>query len=259
MLAWWSISRTCWSALALEPWVGVPLGALLRPLGARMERTSRRWFDVDPLLVHVERDPAIVRSGEPDWMSFSLYCRDVMSLPTPPKDRIEWLAWGRRNGCFDALVSQLRVTIQARTEAAVVVDSVGVTQDRRPVNDGFILTRPAAGRPDIDPRRFVVDLDWGDRSPVTTFYGPGGAPSELPSVKLAAGDIEQFEIWADARSGWHEWYLELRMLVEGRRVIRKITDQGGAPFVTVGAEGLTHLASSDDGVWRPWPPSEPVI
>ena len=157
--------------------------------------STRSWF-------MLSGNPAIVRSGEPDWMSFSLYCRDVMSLPTPPKDRIEWLAWGRRNGCFDALVSQLRVTIQARTEAAVVVDSVGVTQDRRPVNDGFILTRPAGG-PDIDPRRFVVDLDWGDRSPVTTFYGPGGAPSELPSVKLAAGDIEKFEIWADARSGWH--------------------------------------------------------
>jgi hypothetical protein len=167
--------------------VGVPLGALIRPPAANLERFARRLWRYDPLIVHVERDPSIIWSGEPDWMPFSLYCKDPLSLSDPPEGRDEWLTWGRELGCVDAYMTQLKVTLQAKTDVAVIVEGLRISHHKKPVETGLILTR-ATGGADLDPRRFNIDLDWRN-PPVVTFVGAGGQPAATPSMKLSAGDL----------------------------------------------------------------------
>ncbi len=229
--------------------LGVLLGAFVRPLSARLERLARSVWRESPLLVHVEQDPAIIWVGTPDWVPFSVYFREVLHLPPPPDDRTEWLAWAKRQGGKDVFVTQLSVTMQAKTDVAVVVEGVRAKSRTRPVTEGYVVTRPTGGA-GLSPRHFSVDLDWGP-DPVVTFYGDGGEPAPVPTMRIAAGDIERFQIWAEASQGWHDWSLELLLLVEGRRMTVPINNNG-APFTTVGQEGLTHL-STGPSADEPWP------
>ena len=58
-------------------------------------------------------------------------------------------------------------------------------------------------------------------------------------MKLAAGDVEVFHVWAEAKQAvWYEWAFELVLLVEGKRVRRLIKQDDGSWFVTVGGDGL---------------------
>ncbi len=218
---------------------GLPLGAFLRPLTADLERRARSVWGSSPLLVHVERDPSIIWAGDPDWVAFSTYFRDPLQLDEPPADRTEWLDWARRRGGVDASQTQLQVILQAKTDVAVVVEGLRVRQEIRPVQGGCVLVRPVGGA-DLVPRHFHVDLDWGS-SPLVTYRGAGsGEPEDIPRMKIPAGDIERFHIWAEADSGWHDWTLDLLLLVEGRRLVVPINDEG-APFRTVGSAGLPLL------------------
>jgi len=226
--------------------IGTTLGAVLRPATARLERAARTMWRDTPLLVHVERDPAIIWAGAPDWIPFAVYFRNILATPAPPCGRIEWLNWARMNGGVDAVVTQLSITLQAKVDVAVVVEGLQVRNRSRPVLDGVVVTRPTGGA-DLTPRHFRVDLDWGPE-PLVTYEEVGGDPSEVPCMKIAAGDVERFQIWAEARQGWHEWTVELLLLVEGRRVVYRIDDYG-SPFTTVGPEDLTQLIATAGTGW----------
>lgn len=230
--------------------IGVPVGALLRPWAARLERGARAVQQDSPLLIHVERDPSMIWAGAPDWMPFSVYFPNVLRLPDPPAGRDEWLAWARRHGGVDASLTQLSVTLQAKVDAAVVIEGLKVRNDTRPVEQGIVLVRTTGGA-DLMPRQFRVDLDW-ESAAVVTFEDQGGNPANTPRMKIAAGDIERFHIWASAEQGWHDWTVELLLLVEGRRVVVPI-DNEGAPFTTVGPHGLprrmNYAGTTEVEVW----------
>lgn len=213
---------------------GVPLGAFARPLTYKLERVGRRVTNESPLLVHVERDPSVIWAGAPDWVPFSLYFENISWLSPAPLGRDDWLEWARSHGGVDAYVTQLSVTLQAKTDVAVLVENVRVRNRTQAVTGGVILSR-AVGGADLQSRHFRVDLDWGP-TPLVTFEDEGDGAT-VPRMKIAAGDVEQFQIWAQAQSGRHEWTLELLLLVEGRRRIVAV-DDGGRPFVTVGPDGL---------------------
>lgn len=222
---------------------GVVVQAYLRPLSARIERSARSAW-ADPLIVSVERDPSIVWSGEPDWVPFSVYVDDPLRLPSSmPVGRAEWVAAARSINAVDAFSTQLKVTLQARTEAAVVIERVRVVGHRQlPLEKGIIITRPTGGA-ELEPRRFEIDLDWG-AEPLITWKNPGGLDSAPPGFKLAAGDVERFHIWASThyeseQAIWHEWTIVLDLLVEGKKVERQISDDG-RPFVTVSRGNLQH-------------------
>ena len=61
--------------------------------------------------------------------------------------------------------------------------------------------------------------------------------------------MERFQIWATATSGYHQWQLELPLLVDGRRE-RFVVNNGGDAFRLVGIEGLPTYAW-DRGQWFP--------
>ncbi|MFI5558543.1 hypothetical protein ACIA2T_04625 [Amycolatopsis japonica] len=208
-----------------------------------------------PLLVHVERDPSIIWGGKPDWVGLSVYIDDPMraaQLATP--DRTEWVRRMYAANAVDANMTFLKVTIQAKTEAAVVIESVRVVLHRQmTLTKGMILTRSTGGA-DLEPRRIEIDFNWGDDPLVTWLDSGGQAMEKPPALNLAAGEAEQFHIWAKAYEGgqatWHEWYLELQLLVEGVRQIATI-DDGGAPFVTVTPGSLSvRFNAAGSSEWR---------
>jgi hypothetical protein len=237
---------------------GVAIQAYLRPLSARIERLSRRRW-ADPLIVSVERDPSIIWSGEPDWVPFSVYIDDPTRLPAAmPGGRQEWMQAARSINAVDAFSTQLKVTLQARTEAAVVVERVRVVSHKQaPVNQGMILTR-ATGGADLEPRRFEIELDWGPEPLITWLHG-GPEARKPPGLKMSAGDVERFHIWAKTsydseQAVWHEWTIALDLLVEGVKTERTISDNG-QPFVTVSRGQLPHrMKYGDVDEWTDGPP-----
>jgi len=231
--------------------IGAPLGALFRPPLARLEKAARRVWRQPAVKVHVERDPTIIWADAPDWVGFSLYFRHPLTLPAAPAQRDSWLAWGRQVGGVDAYMTMLSVTLQADAPTSVVIEELRVLHSARPVTDGLVLIRGVGGA-DLTPRRVHVELDSPD-GPGVAFHGPGGAREPAPKFVLGPGDIERFHIWAEARTGWHEWTVDLLLLVDGRREVVTIDDFGG-PFVTVGGDGLPqrmNLAGTSE--WAVWP------
>lgn len=237
--------------------LGITIGSYFRPLAAWIEKQGRSDW-ADPVLVAVERDPAIIWAGTPDWVGFSVYVDDPQRFggSDVPPGRDEWLAWARSLNAVDAITTPLKVTIQARTEAAVLIEAVRVIGHRQvPLKNGMILTRGTGGA-DLEPRRFEIDFDWG-QEPVVTWTKPGGESGGPPAMKLSAGDVEQFHVWAKATqygdAVWHEWNIELHLLVEGKKVVRRI-DNGGSPFVTVSPGDLPHkLNAAGTQDWVDWP------
>lgn len=219
--------------------IGTPLGALVRPHIAWLEKRSRRTWNVDPLIQHCERDPSIIWAGTPDWIGETVYIDDPLRVKGPiPPNRDAWSTWVRSHNAFDAYRTTLKVTLQARVEAAVVIENILVHVHRAvPVTRGAILARGTGGA-SVQPRRFSIDLDWGS-PPVVTWHGQDESSPRPPALKLAAGDVEVFHVWAEAKQPiWYEWAFELVLLVEGKRVRRLIKQDDGSWFVTVGGDGL---------------------
>jgi hypothetical protein len=241
--------------------IGLVVGAFFKPVSAWGEKFARRIWSQDPIIVAVERDPAIIWSGEPDWIPFSVYIDDPIRLSSSmPSDRTGWLEQMHNLNAVDAFETPLRVTVQARTDAAVVIEQIRVTRHRQvKLGKGIIVTRPTGGA-DLIPRRFEVQLDWG-AEPLITFYDPGGEqPTHPPAFNLAAGEAERFHlcgITSREQTGdavWHEWSLDVDLLVEGRKVVRRI-DNNGRPFVTVSPGGLPHAWMTNGSIeWTNKPP-----
>jgi len=141
----------------------------------------------------------------------------------------------RSVNAVDAYMTPLKVTLQARVEAAVVIERVRVVEHRQiPITHGVILTR-ATGGADITPRRIEIDLELMSE-PVIAWRDSNNEFIEAPGIKLAAGDVERFHVWTLVRSEdqaiRHEWSIMLDLLVEGSMVEVPISDRG-QPFITV--------------------------
>lgn len=241
-----TVADGVWAALWLC--IGFLAGSLLRPGLARLERISRRLWNEDPLIVYIESDPEVIFANAPDWECFTRWLPDArdLALTGLPEGRWDWLRWVKDRGGQDAQTSKLGVTLQAKTEAAVIVDAVRVNVSRKDTPAGGIVLTRSVGGADLTELFITIYLDAGSEDPQNPLMWLGGDGMPKSRV-LAAGDVERFQIIAEAKSGWFEWTLELHLLVEGRRVIRKV-DDGGRPFVTVGADGMDHLYSDGDTV-----------
>lgn len=232
--------------------VGAVLGAVFAPPLRSLESLSRRLWRRPALSVHVERDPSVMWAGDPDWVGFARYFPDEAVVPDQvPAQRDDWLKRMRDLGGLDAWTTMLSVTLQADADVAVVVEGLRVQSSQRPVTGGVVVIRGVGGA-DLVPRHFRIDLDW--EPGVITFNSAGeNEPEEPPKLKMAPGDVERFHIWADATSGKHDWSVDLILLVDGRREVVPINDDGN-PFVTVGAEGLPERMNyAGSTTWSPWP------
>ncbi len=82
-------------------------------------------------------------------------------------------------------------------------------------------------------RQFFIDLD-ADESTVRYF---GNEPEETPQFVMHKGDSEVFLLIARAVNGRFQWYIDVRLMVNGVEIHRSAKD-GSHAFVTVGYEGL---------------------
>lgn len=227
------------------------LQAYFRPFAAFMERIGRRHL-ANPLLIHVERDPSIIWSGEPDWIPFSVYVDDPLRMSQiTAEDRSGWIRQARQINAVDAYMTTLKITIQAKVDAAVVIEAFHVVKYREvPLDGGMVLTRTTGGA-DLEPRRVEVELDWGPE-PLVTWIDDSEKSTSSPAFALSAGEAERFHVWAKASHGpkpiWYEWYIELRLLVEGNLTVQTI-DDNGAPFVTVSPGDLPSRFKANGTEW----------
>jgi hypothetical protein len=217
--------------------LGAVAGPLVEPWSRRLQRFARKAARESPVDVHVEWDQAQVWAGAPPWVSFSNYFEGGLPSEPAPADGKEWSGWAERNAGSDWRLTMLVVTVSARTDATVVMDTPRVLATRRDVPLGVGVLWPAPGGADLNPRRYDIDLSAGS-PPWVSFRdddAPRNAqPKPAPSWRLGPGDVERLHIWAKATDdAMYDWTMDLPLLVDGRRVLVRVS-KAGQPFVTVG-------------------------
>ena len=229
--------------------LGSTLGPLVRPWTAWLERLFRRAWRENPLLVHVEHNPSIMWAGAPPWVGASVFFAGTFPGDSPPGACTDWHQWATRRGGIDVGLTMLQVTIQAKVEAAVVIETPIVRSKSSELPSGVVGTCPVGGAAMV-PRHFEIDLD-SFGVPTVSFRSAGdGEFIPPPSFVLAAGEVERFQIWARASRGLHKWTLDLPLLVEGRRTTVSVAD-GHQPFATVGSDEASGIEFFwQDGQWR---------
>lgn len=199
--------------------------------------------------VHVEKDPAIFYAGGPNWdasLFVLLDLADPSDVGEPPRGPCrDWRSWLWPIGAYDAERTDLHVTIQGAADSTVLIDGLRVTSiSRRPVS-GFCLLCPVGGA-DATPRSVNVDLDWDPG--VVTYSDAGGEPTGRFAFTLTKGEVETFHIVATAGQAACSWVAELFLVVNGRREVVQIDDDGD-PFRTSGVGSIpTFVWSGSD--WR---------
>ncbi|MGZ3117974.1 hypothetical protein [Streptomyces sp. H62] len=206
----------------------------IHPLAKRIEILSRRLYRIDPISVHIERDPSIAWSGSPNWVGTAVW---LPTLPdnAPPENATDWHTWAKSLGGIDASVAFLRVTITCREPASVVVNPPKVRRDILPVGNppkGVIAVSPTGGA-SLTPRRIEVNLDMAS----AIWVKEDGTPEETLSLLLEPGESEQFLIFVQATVGRQQWHMELPLIIDGKKEVIRIDDDGKR-FLIHGGEGM---------------------
>lgn len=212
------------------------LTPFIRPLSKRLEEFSRRLYGIKPISVHIERDPSIVWAGFPNWIGYSVW---LPELPEKAPDHpLDWSAWAKSLGGTDASMTVLKVTITSRELSTVVIDPPRVRFEALPNGTppkGIVATCRVGGAA-VEPRRIQVNLGFGG----AMWINADGEPIESVSVTLESGEVEQFYLFTTAEEGRYRWHLDLPIIVDGKRELIRIDDDG-SPFVTYGLSGFDEL------------------
>ncbi|QGZ49053.1 helix-turn-helix domain-containing protein [Streptomyces sp. QHH-9511] len=168
----------------------------------------------------------------------------VERTPPPPPESADARSWAAAQGAVDGGETLVRVSVQGKGAAAVVLQALHV----RVVERGAPLPWAAYRMDDgcggaVTPRRFEVDLD-RPRPVARALDGYDASGEEgrtLPAVSfpyaVSAAEPEELLVSAGAAGCDCRWYLELEWSSEGRRGTVRIGDEDGAPFRTSGAKG----------------------
>lgn len=229
---------------------GVALSFLLtflEPVQRLVQRTGRAAFKENPVDVHVQSDQAVIWAGLPPWVSGRYFFDSALPGPRPPDACVDWTKWSKDNGGRPCGELELVLTIQAKLDVAVVVDTPVVRVVSRRDVEGVAATCLAAGGASVSPRRFDVDLDASD-PPMVFFRDEGMDPATMAGFSLIKGEVERFHIWASAAGKQElEWSLELPMIVNGREVRMDL-----GTFVTVGGGAASEEFLWQAGQWAPY-------
>lgn len=173
----------------------------------------------------------------------------------PPPIPADAAVWAASQGAVHGRTTNLRISVQGRDSAAVVLEAVHV----RVVN----RTTPAA-RPDIAysmyegcgailvPRYFSVNLD--ARRPLARSM-PGNDPDRpAPAIdfpyQVSLQEPEVLMLAARTESCTCDWYVDLDWSSQGRTGTVRIDDHG-RPFRTTSITGLPHYWYRNPGGWVP--------
>ncbi|MET9951488.1 helix-turn-helix transcriptional regulator [Streptomyces sp. NPDC006339] len=181
----------------------------------------------------------------------------VERMPPPPPQAADARSWAAAQRAVDGGRTLVRVSVQGKSAAAVVLQAlhVRVVERGAPLPWAAYRTDDGCGSA-VTPRRFEVDLD-RPRPVARALDGYDASGEEgrtLPAVSfpyaVSAAEPEELLISAGAAGCDCRWYLELEWSSEGRRGTVRIGDEDGAPFRTSGAEGRPVYGY--DSVGRAW-------
>ncbi|MGW8356837.1 helix-turn-helix domain-containing protein [Streptomyces wedmorensis] len=238
---WGGVGVVC-GALAV---VGtVTLGAVLLP-GKTRERAA-------------EPPPPLTWTVASDlWKNGCGHTYLVRRTPPPPPEAADARNWATAQGAVDGGETLVRVSVQGKSTAAVVLQAlhVRVVERGAPLPWAAYRTDDGCGGA-VTPRRFEVDLD-RPRPVARALDGYDASGQEgrtLPAVSfpyaVSVAEPEELLVFAGAAGCDCRWYLELEWSSEGRRGTVRIGDEDGAPFRTSGAKG--RPVHGYDSVGRAW-------
>ncbi|MFF2776990.1 helix-turn-helix domain-containing protein [Streptomyces sp. NPDC058052] len=177
--------------------------------------------------------------------------------PPPPPEAADARRWATAQGAVHGGETLVRVSVQGKGAAAVVLQGlhVRVVERGTPLPwAGYRMDDGCGGA--VTPRRFEVDLD-RPRPVARALDGYDASGEEgrtLPAVSfpyaVTAADPEELLVSARTAGCDCRWYLELEWSSEGRRGTVRIGDEAGAPFRTSGVRGRPVYGY--DSVGRAW-------
>ncbi|MCX4820322.1 helix-turn-helix domain-containing protein [Streptomyces sp. NBC_01142] len=183
--------------------------------------------------------------------------RDPADVPPPP-DEADAEPWARSVGAVHAADTGVRITVQGRSEKAVVLQSirVRVTARRTPPKRSVYRMNLGCGG-SLTPRLFDVDLDTS--RPVARPMAGNDAGEPIPAVsfpyKVSAADPESLLVLGRTVACDCDWYLELEWSSGDRSGTVRL-DNNGQPFRTSGIKDRP-VYDYDTGSRR-WIPAERI-
>ncbi|MFD8972503.1 helix-turn-helix domain-containing protein [Streptomyces sp. NPDC059593] len=236
-------------------WVGVVCGALAVvgtvTLGAVLLPGKTRERAAEPPA------PLTWTVASDLWKNGCGHTYLVERTPPPPPEAADARSWAAAQGAVDGGETLVRVSVQGKSTAAVVLQAlhVRVVERGAPLPWAAYRTDDGCGGA-VTPRRFEVDLD-RPRPVARALDGYDASGEEgltLPAVSfpyvVSAAEPEELLVFAGAAKCDCRWYLELEWSSEGRRGRVRIGDEDGAPFRTSGAKGRPVHAYDSAG--RRW-------
>jgi hypothetical protein len=189
------------------------------------------------VVVHVETDLAYLYPGDPNWITYHGVIPETIWPLGPPPTSIcrDWARWLRPLGAWDEGETEVRVTLSGRSDVDIVIDGIRVICHSRTEPTGVVVRCPAGGA-SINVRQVEVDLDW--EPGVVSYAEPDG--DNLPfkkSFTLQKGETERLYVTGRSTTSAVEWSIELLLLIDGRRRIIRV-DDNGKPFRTTGSSGF---------------------
>ncbi|MDQ6945727.1 MAG: hypothetical protein M3256_05495 [Actinomycetota bacterium] len=220
---------------------------LSRSLGFADRRRARR----NPLVVHVETDPAVIWAGMPPWIGARFLMPLDADISSPPASCPHWRSWAHALGGVDSHLTQVRITLTAKQALLVVVDGLRVNVHSRKSVPPWRSVICAVGGASISPRRAEIRLSQADPPTVEWAAGDGDVVG-VPSFSVSTSEVEMLHVWAYVEDEWVEWTAELLVLVDGHRQVINISNNGKR-FVTSGAAGAAseHMWVSGSDHWVP--------
>lgn len=166
------------------------------------------------------------------------------------------IQWAYANGGVDAVKTVLAITVQGRTEEAIVLTDfrVRVIERRNPL-PGFLVQVAYGGGP-IDARLIKVNLDeprprielWERHEDSTADRG-----WSFP-LKVSSADPEYLYMVVTANTCDCSWVAEIDYVHQGVAATY-VVDNGGKPFRTSGDGATKARYSTDDGRRFTWCPA----
>ncbi|MEE6296129.1 hypothetical protein [Georgenia wangjunii] len=228
--------------------LGLLAVALFTPLGDRVRSWSTGRFSSSGLAVHVETDPAKIDLSYLTFSDSYFFPGGAFPQSVPNEPGAGWWRWAHDHGAEDAASTTLLVTLQALSDAALIIDVPRLHAEPVDVGAGVLADQGLGGGAPVTPRVYVIDIDGKD--PGVHYSDPGSAEPRAPSFTLAKGDTERLLIKVRVDSGAYAWWLELPIVCNGRAGVHRIDDHG-EPFTTVGWRGRDG-ATWSGGRWRQW-------